>query len=565
MNFCIWQWNLAITYPQHDRHTGDDDVQCAFPRLKYNPQLVAMHSSISNNTLMMNMGLTFGDNSSPSNFEPVARARQQTAQHLWHKPEFIFEKAGPYLPQFKFAPPATDAERAAFAVAIPDTINVGVLDLNGNCRAPTYDHHVDDNMYGDITELIPRAAAASVVALYEILGYPDGRTPDPISWGKFATTHGHLRRVVGWEFNTRDLTFALPADKRQALAELLSTWLSKTSCTILEAAELHGSLSDASRANRKGRAMFFGFQNAMRRAIQNRYHQVKGFYRRQSKLQYLSTQLPKDLHHRLDSLIAREIASLIWKTKTKIQINAPIQFEIGQLHSLIADANRPWSISIGHVIPRDPQFTSFGDACPIGGGAFSHELEYWFDVVWSARTRQHFDIGQVHINVLEFIIVLLQLAAAITRERESFEVASKPILPLHKLLIRSDNSPSCNWAHKVSAKSERGQLFVSIYAEFLDQTHLTVDCTHIAGIHNHLADFISRPPPVPISHQARCQQIFQEEPRLQRYHFFRPHPKLISCLVSRLSTAHWQANPPLPKSLGQFETVDSTTSSSVFI
>jgi hypothetical protein len=413
---------------------------------------------------------------------------------------------------------------------------------------------------------MPLAAAASVVALYEILGYPDGRTPDPISWEKFATTHGHLRRVVGWEFNTRDLTFALPSDKRQALSELLATWLSKTSCTILEAAELHGSLSDASRANRKGRAMFFGFQNAMRRAIQSRYHQVKGFYRRKQKLQHLSNQLPKDLHHRLDSLIARDIASLIWKTKTRIELTAPIQFEISQLHSLIADHNYPWSISIGHVIPRDPQFTSHGDACPIGGGAFSHELEYWFDVVWSDRTRQLFDAGQVHINVLEFIIVLLQLAAAITRDRDGFQVTElHPIRPLHKLLIRSDNSPSCNWAHKVSAKSERGQLFVSMYADLLDQTYLTVDCSHIAGIDNNLADFISRPPSVPISHQTRCQQIFQAEPRLRPYRFFRPHPKLISCLVSRLSTAQWQASPQLPKSLGRFETVDCTTSSSVFI
>jgi hypothetical protein len=25
--FCIWHWNLAISYPQNDRHTGDDDVQ----------------------------------------------------------------------------------------------------------------------------------------------------------------------------------------------------------------------------------------------------------------------------------------------------------------------------------------------------------------------------------------------------------------------------------------------------------------------------------------------------------------------------------------------------------
>ncbi|KAI2498468.1 hypothetical protein MHU86_16052 [Fragilaria crotonensis] len=204
MNFCKWQWNLAITYPHHDRHTGDDDVQCAFPRLKYNPQLVAMHSSISNNTLSMNTGLTFGDNTSPSNWEPIARARQQLAQHYWlNQPEMVLEKAKLFLPPFQFAPSATEEEKAAFAVAIPDSLNTGVVDANGIRRPPTYDHHVDDNMYGDITELMPLAASASVIALYEILGYPDGRIPDPISWDKFESVHGHIRRVVGWDFNTR--------------------------------------------------------------------------------------------------------------------------------------------------------------------------------------------------------------------------------------------------------------------------------------------------------------------------------------------------------------------------
>ena len=103
--FCIWQWNLAITYPNLDRHTGDDDVQCAFPRIKYNPQLVAMHSAISNGTLMMSTGLTFGDNTSPSNWEPIARARQQLAQKLWYDHDATMTKAKPYLPKFTFAPP----------------------------------------------------------------------------------------------------------------------------------------------------------------------------------------------------------------------------------------------------------------------------------------------------------------------------------------------------------------------------------------------------------------------------------------------------------------------------
>ena len=102
---------LAITYPTYDRHTGDDNVQCAFPRLKYNPQLVAMHSSISNgNTLSMNTGLTFGDNTSPSNWEPIARARQQLAQHFWiHEPEMVMEKGETILTRISnLRQPATE-------------------------------------------------------------------------------------------------------------------------------------------------------------------------------------------------------------------------------------------------------------------------------------------------------------------------------------------------------------------------------------------------------------------------------------------------------------------------
>ena len=100
-------------------------------------------------------GLTFGDNTSPSNWEPIARARQQLAQHLWHNHDSTMEKAKPYLPEFNFAPPATPAERALFARAIADSINTGVFDKEGNRRSPTFDHHVDDNMYADIQEYIP--------------------------------------------------------------------------------------------------------------------------------------------------------------------------------------------------------------------------------------------------------------------------------------------------------------------------------------------------------------------------------------------------------------------------
>ena len=55
--------------------------------------------------------------------------------------------ASPYTPIISFNPPATVAERAKFAVAIPDSKNKGVFDKNGNRKAPRFNQHVDDNMY----------------------------------------------------------------------------------------------------------------------------------------------------------------------------------------------------------------------------------------------------------------------------------------------------------------------------------------------------------------------------------------------------------------------------------
>lgn len=108
--------------------------------------------------------------------------------------------------------------------------------------------------------------------------------------------------------------------------------------------------------------------------------------------------------------------------------------------------------------------------------------------VWSDATRASLKSTHIHINVMEFIVVILQLAAVITITeepclydplRKSFPTG---IPNLANLLIRTDNSPSQNWAHKASAKSEKGQLFVSVYADLLGRTSLAVTCNHIAGL-----------------------------------------------------------------------------------
>ena len=132
-------------------------------------------------------------------------------------------------------------------------------------------------MYANIADLSLRAASASIISLYEIAGYPNGAFPNPISWEKFGSSYGHKSWVVGWKFNTQSLTYTLPDDKRKSLQKLLEEWMPQDWCFILEAATLHGNLANASRANQQGRTLFFGFQNALQKAIQTRCNQIRGF------------------------------------------------------------------------------------------------------------------------------------------------------------------------------------------------------------------------------------------------------------------------------------------------
>jgi len=170
---------------------------------------------------------------------------------------------------------------------------------------------------------------------------------------------------------------------------------------------------------------------------------------------------------------------------------------------------------------------------------------------------------------MEFTVVILQLAAVITimeeHELQPSIAAKFPtgIPKLAKLLIRTDNSPSQNWAHKVSSRSEKGQQLVHLYAALLERTSIAVACNHIKGKNNSLADYISRPPTHIPSPAWRHQQIFEKAPKLASYRYFRPHPDLLSSLESKLFSEQWNVTTTLPKQLGQFEAAASITSSFV--
>ena len=165
----------------------------------------------------------------------------------------------------------------------------------------------------------------------------------------------------------------------------------------------------------------------------------------------------------------------------------------------------------------------------------------------------------IHINCLEFVILILQLATAITRLedksptqqtlRDSFPHGI-PAIPT--ILMWTDNTPSKKWANKVSTASPKGQHLIRVYAKLLSQYNLGTNCDWIKGSENNDADAISRPNPL-LSDRKHCQQIFQQIPATQSCNYFRPDQELTSLLASRLLCDAWLDQPVLPKRLGQFK------------
>lgn len=564
VSFLRWIYALRVSFPHLEIYAADDDASGAFRHNKYHPNVVAMHCFLHEAVLCASTGTTFGDTTSPGNFEPIAQARQQYAQYIWHDPEIV-ARAAPYLPAITMAPKPTEAEIATFQRADPDPSLPPVFDTAGRRLPPPFNHHVDDNIYADVEEHLVRSVSASAIALFEVLGYPDSRVPNPLSLEKLETHYNHLRKALGNRINTRTLSVDILLYKREQVIELLSAWIIKEDFLIRELAELHGTLVSICQYNRWGRTLFCTLQNTMRLLLRQRYFIAQRHFRSRGKgiLVQLEQRLSHTNEHRLSSLVARAHAALVWNCKWPYRKPAPMQNELEYLRMYLADFSQPWSQTIGHIIPRDHHLDGTGDASPLGGGAFLTKLRIWFDVYWSLKIRTGLvrKSGQpnyVHINCLEFIVVILQLASAIAALEDAPSPWIRQLildgLPAEPILLAwTDNTATAAWANRATTSSLQAQNLVKILAELLLRTNIGLNSRHIPGKDNVIADFLSRPTDVvPLDRPARLSQIFRKYEHLKSWSYFHPNPKLSQLLSSALFSSPWAVRPVLPKKLGQF-------------
>ena len=573
LGFMVWLYNLRITYPTLEIYIADDDVSGAFRLMRYHPNCMAMHTFIQGAYGVVNTGGTFGDNTSPSNFDPIALARRQLAWHMWQHDKGVVARVLPHLPPLELATEPTPDEVASFRPADRDTINTGVLDARGNSP---YNMHVDDNLYADVPEFIIHTICASVGALFAILGMPTNPlVPSPLSLDKFEGRYDHRRKLVGRQFNSRTLSVGMLQYKRERLGDLLRQWSQPRSCDLLELAHLLGVLENHTKYARWARCWYCALQNHARRVLFTRYQILARRYSRKEMEIRFARQLPVTLLHRLDSLIARDRAQLLWSTRQRFSVDSTMLEAVRHLLAYVESTTSPWEVPLGMIIPREPHFWSRGDASLVGGGAYCPGLCFWFDVIWSpqvvrgVRRTKPGESGYVHINALEFVVIILQLAAITTRlatasaqQILTYFPHGRPDIPVW--LGETDNTVAKSWENRATASTSQGQGLVSVYAELLRTSHLHTQCKHLAGALNIVADDISRND-FSLSSSDRCSQLFRKHPSLGSLDYFQPSPALLQLLTSQLFSKHSLGPCALPTVLGQFVPAGCTTFGSVSI
>ena len=82
-------WNLRITYPHEDILLWDDDATGAFRQVKLHLDIASTYTFVIEQLLFIPTGQTFGGNTCPPNWEPIARVRMVLAEWLSRDPSLV--------------------------------------------------------------------------------------------------------------------------------------------------------------------------------------------------------------------------------------------------------------------------------------------------------------------------------------------------------------------------------------------------------------------------------------------------------------------------------------------
>ena len=488
--FLHWVWNLRISYPGCPIFLGDDDVTNAFRLIKTNPCAVGMHTYRFDGHTVVATGQTFGDSFSPANFEPAAICRQHHARWLWtHKKEEVLQRASTHVKNIKLIVDPEDSR--PFAPAKKDSHNTGVFTEAGTRLPPPYPMQVDDCLYADVADHFPRTVAASVVALEDVFDGHHSYQDPPLSLEKLNPIHKEQRLLLGHMPDTRTMVVKLSPRRATKIIAYLETegWLNiNHKATIRDIAKVTGLIDSACEFFPWGRAQLLVLYALLRQTIKKFYNTTKALERAQKRIRTATRKMPTEMEYRLRFLPEKYMAREVWNNKTPIHITDDIRHSLVIIYKYIK-TNQPWEQPIGHIVPRVPEFMSTSDASHKAIGVEVKRIQAWCLIPYSRELVLRIKANEVHINVLEFIGLLVSYIMVLERYKtDPTKYGPSPVM-----CLKGDNTSANSWWRKMSTASPMGGNLVKLYAEYQLLAPVCSFSEHIKGVDNIVADAISRP------------------------------------------------------------------------
>lgn len=556
-------WNLRISYPNKDIFLWDDDVKSCFRHGKHHPDVMPAFGLIIDQLTYFYVGQTFGSVFSPANQEPIRRARAQLAQALFDDASLV-AKHKSLLAKVQFDVEAVHG--ATLVAANPCSRNSGVLDSTGRPANTPLHTFVDDALMADTRDRIMRAMAASIEALYIILGFPDTEVrQDALSIDKFLeATCSPIKIQLGLKFDTRRMTLSLTDKYRDKMTKELTHWHDRRrSFTALQAARLVGTLQYMASISQWARFLFVSLSHSVIVALKGNKDKLEDSSAEFQRLSIDLREADRLNNAKKVAFIQAKISRMVWNKREKYHIVPTMRQELKIITKILSDHKRyRWESPIAHKAERDPDFTAYGDACLYGGGGFSTDLGFWWQQTWPEHIQKctllHLQDNRsgkfISINVLEYLVIIVNYAAVTCAHLEQKENGTNDTkFPL--LLNMADNTSADSWTRKMCTTSKKGKALALVLASTMINNPVGLSSKYLSCELNDIADAISR-----IHKNDKMFDIttlMQTYPQLRSCRRFHPSPELLSKLYDAVSSA--SADPlDLPNKLGRFDLARTT-------
>jgi hypothetical protein len=492
IRFCVRLWRMRITRPTEDILQHCDDVDSAFRRIIYHPDVAAVFAYVFRKYLMIPVGQVFGSRSAPSYFSLSSDLRAFVATtHDLVDPTSSLE---PLAANASIPPLPSDWSPDLYlAPAIADALNLPItLDDQGNFLNATF---VDDNGVAAYRPDMRTALHQSVRAAYEIYGFPaDDRRLSCLNDEKWDPVVNYLMLYLGFIIDSRAMTVTWPREKRIELANLILVILdsSRHESTPKEIASILGKLRSALTVAPWGFYMSYSIQQALTRALRNSRQRPAWFW--QTGKIRLPKAVVKDLRVIVEYLLQESYDHL-------------------------------WTRLIGLMIPRIAYHRLLSDASYGGIGGWSPTFLFQWRVTRDDLARLGFPMRLVsrsnepidtdanpglHINPLEFLAAIINIWLGIILLRR------EPISRTgHIVDLVSDNTTALSWmqlaTHTPDPLIRHLARFTSALLVRGASHHIRFQPQHLAGVLNVEADYLSRlkqgSPPSWESVMSECSQL----------------------------------------------------------